>query len=60
VNIDPTAFTIFSVTAWLLGFILFVLLWIFIIRTAVLSALRKHHAETQAERRAAAGRGLPQ
>jgi len=60
VNLDPTAIIVFYSAAWLLGFILFVLLWIFIIRTAVLSALRKHHAETQAERRAAAGRGLPQ
>ncbi|VXB07816.1 hypothetical protein [Plantibacter sp. T3] len=59
-NLDPTAIIIAYSAAWLLGFILFVLLWIFIIRTAVLSALRKHHAETQAERRAAAGRVLPQ
>jgi len=60
VNLDPTAIIVFYSAAWLLGFILFVLLWIFIIRTAVLSALRKHDAETHAERRAAAGRGLPQ
>lgn len=59
-NLDPTALIVAYSTAWLLGFILFVLLWIFIIRTAVLSALRKHHAETQAERRTAAARGLTQ
>lgn len=59
-NFDPTALIVLYSAAGLLGFILFVLLWIFIIRTAVLSALRKHHAETQTERRAAAGRGLPQ
>lgn len=47
------------IAAYLLGFILFVLLWIFIIRTAVLSALRKHHEETQAERRALIVRGGP-
>ncbi|HXH35967.1 MAG TPA: hypothetical protein VNJ54_16425 [Plantibacter sp.] len=52
-NTDPAATLIALIAAYALGFVLFVLLWIFIIRTAVLSALRKHHAEvTEAGRRA--------
>lgn len=56
-NTDPTAMLIALIAAYALGFVLFVLLWIFIIRTAVLSALRKHHAEVNAADRRASRPG---
>ena len=43
----PTLVIIMYVSAFVLGFIIWVLIWWAIIRGAVLSALRKHHEETK-------------
>jgi hypothetical protein len=42
--------TIFDVACWLLGLVLFLLIWFWLIRGAVLAALRKHHEETARDR----------
>jgi hypothetical protein len=42
--------TIFDVALWLLGILVFLLVWFYLIRGAVLSALRKHHEETARDR----------
>jgi hypothetical protein len=43
----PVLFSVMVGSAWLLGVVLFLLIAWAIIRGAVLSALRKHHQETQ-------------
>jgi hypothetical protein len=42
--------TIFDVALWLLCLVVFLLVWFWLIRGAVLSALRKHHEETARDR----------